>query len=352
MKAGTPERILIVKLSAIGDVVHTLPCLNALRQARPQAEIGWLVQEPGAQLLRHHPQLDQLIVFPRKEWGKSFWRMMKEGGPFVRKLRSYKFDVAIDFQGLTKSGMLAWLSGAKTRIGFGGKDGRELNKIFTNVKLTPPPERRHIIERNLSLLEPLGVANQQYDSVLPIPGEDVEFIDRFFEKSGLSEKAPPVAVYAGAGWSTKRWPPDCFAKLGARIAKELERPVLIVWGPGEDTVAIAIAEEMRAEGAESVLAPQTNLLRLAALLDRCAVAVGGDTGPLHLAAALRTPCVGIFGASDAKRNRHYVEREVTLQLDELECVPCWKHECPNQPTIKCLHLITVENVFEAVRKLL
>jgi lipopolysaccharide heptosyltransferase I len=351
MKTDSAKRMLIVKLSAIGDVIHTLPCLNALRQAHPEAEIGWVVQEPAAELLRHHPQLDHLIIFPRKAWGKSAWRMMKEAGPFIRQLRAYKFDVAIDFQGLTKSGLLAWLSGAKTRIGFGDKDGRELNKLFTNVKITPEPERRHIIERNLALLKPLGAALKTCDAVLPIPQEDCAFIESFFQESGLGEQGPPVAIYPGAGWPTKRWPLDCFAKLGVRIAKELHQPVLIVWGPGEEAMAQEIAREMRAEGAEPFLAPPTSLLRLAALLDRCALAVGGDTGPLHLAAALHTPCVGIFGASDAARNRHYVQREVTVQKNELDCVPCWKTECPNQPSIKCLHTITVDNVFQAVRSL-
>ncbi|MCX7044053.1 MAG: glycosyltransferase family 9 protein [Candidatus Sumerlaeota bacterium] len=159
-------RILIVRLSALGDVIHTLPCLDALRRRFPKAHIGWVVEELSRELLDGHPQLDEVFVIPKKRWRNKFWQyFLPEIRPFYRRIRKRKFDVAIDFQGLTKSGLWAWVSGAKTRIGLGGEDCREINGWFTNIKVNPDtinPGRpiEHIIERNLSLLRPMGIEGQ------------------------------------------------------------------------------------------------------------------------------------------------------------------------------------------------
>ncbi len=155
---GHPPRILIVRRSAIGDVVHTLPALHLLRKAYPEAYIGWIVEDFAAAYIEDHPELDRLHKIPKKKWRakpiRCYWPEIR---PFYKELRAENYAVAIDFQGLTKSGLSAWLSKAPRRIGFGDAQSIELNRLFINEKVTPPPEARHLIERNAARLAPLGI---------------------------------------------------------------------------------------------------------------------------------------------------------------------------------------------------
>ena len=346
----TAKKILIIKLSAIGDVIHTLPCLNALRTSFPDSHISWIAQKPSTQLLEGHPQLDNLIIFPRKEW-KNIGRFLKESGPFCKMLRSHQFDVAIDFQGLTKSGLLAKACGAKIRIGFGDKDGkRELNGMFTNQKVFPAAARKHIIERNLSLLQPLGIDVMNSDSVVHIPHSAEEPIDNFFKASFVNEQSP-IALNPGAGWITKLWPLQNFAQLGVLAEKKLNRKILLVWGPGEKEMVDEIEKLMKDQGAEPIIAPPTNLLELAATLKRCSALVAGDTGPMHLAAALKIPSVALFGASDSLRNGPFQQPGNVLQNWDIDCVPCWKKQCNHSPQFECMHSLSVEMVLNKLAEI-
>jgi lipopolysaccharide heptosyltransferase I len=344
------DRILIVRLSAIGDVIHTLPVLHALRVTKPRAHIGWVVEEPAAELLRGHPELNVLHVIPRKRWRTAFVRSLgREIIPFFRGLRSERYDVALDVQGLTKSGLVAWLSGARRRIGFGDKDGRELDKIFTNRKVAPRGGGiRHVIQRNLALLEPLGIHSVEVEFLIPLADAHERFVEEFFQREGIEGK--PIALNPGAGWITKRWALERFAQLAPRIQKELRRQVIICWGPGEESMAREIVRVAEQEGAKVTMIPRAGLLQLAAILKRCAAFVGGDTAPTHLAAAVGTPVVSFFGASDARRNAPWGARNIALQKKDLPCVPCWKTRCPlsGQDYLRCLKEITVEEVFNAL----
>jgi heptosyltransferase-1 len=362
------ERILIVRLSAIGDVIHALPVLHALRVAKPQAFIGWAVEEPSAELLRGHPELNFLHVIPKRRWRRVSLRSAREEMiPFFRELRSKRYEIAIDVQGLTKSGLVAWLSGARQRIGFGDKDGRELNKIFTNRKVVPLPALSHVIERNLSLLQSclpdrqvLGIgsgdelagtagppARAGIEFVLPLTEEHGRFAEDFLQRQGIEK---PVALNPGAGWVTKRWQLERFGQLAVRIRKELKRDVLVCWGPGEEGMAQEVARLAERDGAKVFLAPPTGLLQLGALLKRCAAFVGGDTAPTHLAAAVGTPVVSFFGASDARRNAPWGAQKSAIQKTHLPCVPCWKTKCPlsGEDYLRCMKEISVEDIFNAL----
>jgi heptosyltransferase I len=344
-------RILIVRLSAMGDVIHTLPCLDVLRRRFPRAHIAWVAEELSRDLLEGHPQLDEVFIIPKKRWrGHTLKYLFPEIVPFYRVIRSRRFDVAIDFQGLTKSGLAARLSGAPLRIGFGGVDCREINGWFTNRKVTPPPDA-HIIDRNLSLLSALGIEDFAYERVLPQREEWRSHIAQWFEKEGIAPGTRFVALNPGAGWVTKQWRLDRFAKVGVRLVTELKRNVLITWGPGEEEMAQTIQGLMQEQGASSRLAPRTTIGQSIELMRHIDLFIGGDTGPTHLAAAAGVPVVAIYGASDSARNHPAATRQIILQKPHA-CGPCWKKTPPQDCVLRCLESITSSEVFEAAARLL
>lgn len=295
-------RILIVRLSAIGDVVHGLPVLCALRDAIPDAHLAWLVEGRTAELLRGHRALNEVINVP-KRWLKSpgeVWRLRQ-------KLRAACFDVTIDLQGLSKSAIAAWLSGARRRLGFAGVDGREISRWLNNELVLPTAE--HVIDRNLQLLQPLinGPTATRFD--LPESPADAAFALQACSKSGLADDF--AVINPGAGWPSKLWSTDRFAAVARHLGEANALATLVVWGGDQER---AWAEQIVAQSAgHAKLAPPTSLCQLASLVRRARLFVGSDTGPLHIAAAVGTPSVGLFGPMPAGRNGPYGSRHIAVQ---------------------------------------
>lgn len=336
---GAP-RILLVRLSAIGDCLHALPVVHQLRRQIPDAFLGWAIESPGLSLLEGHPEVDRFHRFPRGDRGRI--RALRR---FRRELREVGYDIAVDVQGLTKSGLVAWLSGAEERVGFADEGSRELNRFFVNRRLVPSPARVHVIDRNLALLDALGLDVPELGSaqwVFP-RAEPEDDVVRFLATFGGD---PFVALNPGAAWSTKQWPVASFTRLARRLATELGAAVAVIWGSDEERRA---AEEIRdgAAAAAVRLAPRTDLRQLGALLARASLMVSGDTGPLHLAAALRVPTVAPFGPTSPERNGPYGDDHVVL-VDEqpLECRPCWARRC-SRGDLACLQRIEADRVFGA-----
>jgi len=299
----TPQpRILIVRLSAIGDVLHGMPVLCALREAVPQAYIAWVVEGVSAQLLKHHPALDELITVPRK-WLKSPKTVLS----LRKKLRSLNFDVAIDMQGLTKSAVAARLSGARVRIGYGGVDGRELS-MWLNNKLVEPTGT-HVIDRNLELLRPLGINSPAVQYRLEDTSDDLATAQRMLAELRLAERF--AVINPGAGWPSKVWPAARYGEVARFLGERHGVKSLVVWAGDQEK---AWANEIVAGSAGyGVLAPKTSLRELAALSRKAIMFVGSDTGPLHLAVAVGTPSVGMFGPMPAERNGPYGPLHVPVQ---------------------------------------
>ncbi len=298
---GAP-RVLLVRLSAIGDVLHGLPVLNALRDAWPRARIAWAVERPASPLLEGHPSLDELIVLPRG-WLKSPGQVRA----LRPRLRAFRADVSIDLQGLARSAVMAWLSGARRRIGFGCDKGRELSPWLNNELVRST--RTHIIECNLELLRPLGIESPPVRFGLPESAEDRSWAESLIQSQGLD--AGFAVINPGAGWPSKLWPADRFAAVAARLGVEIGLPSLVVWG-GEQERRLA-ERIVDASQTHARLAPSSTLRQLAAIARRAAVFVASDTGPLHLAAAVGTPCVGLFGPMPGERNGPYGPAHATIQ---------------------------------------
>jgi heptosyltransferase I len=294
-------RILIVRLSAIGDAIQTMPVACALRERFPGAFLAWAVENRAAALLHGHRAIDELILLPRG-WLKSprgVWQLR-------RRLRDLRFDVTVDVQSLTKSAVLAWLSGARRRIGFGNPGGRELSKWFNNERVDPASA--HVVDRYLELLRPLGIESPTVRFDVP-EHEDAraaaeKTVRQFHLEGGFA------VINPGAGWPSKLWPVDRYAAVARHLGEGSKLPTLVVWaGAAERTLAEAIA----AAAATAQVAPSTTLPELAALARRARLFVGADTGPLHLAAAVGTPCVGLYGPWPASRHGPYGPQNIALQ---------------------------------------
>jgi lipopolysaccharide heptosyltransferase I len=288
-------------------VVHALPVAATLRAARPQAHLTWIVERREAAVLRGHPALDEVIVADTRGWRRArrpaeLRAALADMQALRRRLRQARFEVAVDLQALIKSGAVTLATGAATRVGFAAGWSREpLSALFTNRRLHPPPSARHVVEQYLALLTLLGIEAPRLEFWLPSSPAIEARMEEWLATVGLKPHRRLVVLNPGAGRPAKQWPLAHFTTLARRLAHEADARVLVTWGPGEAPAARAIVD-----GAESaVLAPPTDLDALLALLRRASVVVAADTGPLHMAAALGTPCVGLYGPTSAVRNGPY-----------------------------------------------
>lgn len=302
MESSRNPRILICRLSAIGDCLLTLPVICALREAFPAAFLGWVVQEGAAPLLKGHACLDHLVV-AKKGWLGSFCEIRR----IREELRALRFDTAIDVQSLSKSAIMAWLSGARRRIGFAPPQGRELAPWLDTVRIAP--SRKHVVDRYLELLSPLGIDRPTVRFDVPESSDVRGAMTEFLRRAGL--RAPFAVVSPGAGWPSKIWPPDRYRALSGHLFDRHRLKTVVVWA----------GEQERAWGASivagleqhTVLAPRTGLQELVALLKQAALCVAPDTGPLHLAAALGVACVGLYGPTDPAVSGPYGAGHVTVR---------------------------------------
>ena len=334
---SSSPRILIVRLSAIGDVIHGIPVACALREHFPQSHIAWMVEGRSADLLRGHKAIDEIINVPRG-WLKSpafVWRLRGQ-------LRRERYDVAIDMQGLTKSALVAWMSGAKRRIGFSGWEGRELSARLNNELVAATT--RHVVDINLELLRPLGITSPTVRFDLPETSADRAMAERLVAESPL--RGGFAVINPGAGWPSKWWPRDRFAAVARYLGEREATPSLIVWaGPQEREWAEEIVSLSQGHAR---LAPATTLTELAAICRRARLFIASDTGPLHVAVAVGTPCVGLYGPVPAERNGPYGPQHASIQK---MCLPTRSRERRTAGP-ESMEAIGVDDVCQACRRVL
>lgn len=278
-------RVLITRLSAIGDCIHTMPLVSVIRRRFPDAFIAWITQAGPASLLDGYPGLDQVIIVPR-DWYKS-WKTLQNTR---RQLRSLRFDASVDPQSLTKSSALGWLSGASQRIGFEQPQGRELS-VWLNTDLVEP-RAEHVVDRYLQLLTPL-IGHQHMDVRFELPIWKHESIENFLTNCRFGSRY--AVINPGAGWDSKIWPAAQFGAVAHYLGETHKLPSVVVWAGERERVW---AQEIVAVSkGHARLAPETSLPELATLMRSADLCVAADTGPLHLAAAVGTPCVGLYGTT-------------------------------------------------------
>ncbi len=340
-------KILILKFSALGDVVHTLPVAATIRKSLPDSHIVWMVEERFQDLLRDNPDIDEVITLRTKVWRKNWNRQsLEEILHTVKTLRQHKFDLVLDLHGLIKSGLIARLSGAPIRTGFHRKNCKEkFSALLTNQKAPYMAKGLHVVDMTLTLLQTaLGRIEETKKFPLQVPEQLDENIARFFAQNPELSQHPIIGINPGAGFESKQWELTRFAALADRIAAELGASILLTWGPGEKDKVQKISAHMKQK---SFIAPPTSILESIALYKRMALLVSCDSGPLHLVAALGIPTVSIFGPTDPVRNGAYgVHHKAVYKT--LSCSFCWKKTCP-LGSKECLQQVTVEDVFQAVK---
>ncbi len=334
-------RILIVRLSALGDIVHALPVLAAINRAMPSAEVDWLVEENYSSILSIATGLRRRII-GRARTSFTSDEAVSFGGAVgyvqaVAHLRAQNYDAALDLQGLLKSAGWARSSGAKRVIGFDKSHLREAQAAAFYTETVTPPDGVHVIHKNLSLLRALEITTDAV--VMPLqPRAGADTLAAIASAGGARRY---VVLNPGAAWPNKRWPPDRFGALAAALRDRTGLPSLVTWGPSERDLADAI---VGASSGAATAAPATSVSDLGALMRDAALVVAGDTGPLHIAAAMGTPLVGLYGPTWPERNGPWDPNDIVISRAGV-CVCHHKRQCLRGAP--CINEITLDEVVTA-----
>lgn len=337
--ASGHSRILLIKPSSLGDIVHTLPVVSALKAQWPGAHITWLVKRQWAELVERVEGIDRV------------WPVDQTVGSWIRQghaLRAERFDLAIDLQGLLRSGLLARLSGAPMRIGF--VDGREGSPWFYTHRVPVLNPDIHAVDRYLLVAAALGIATPMRPRfAFSILAEDFAVVRALFERNDDSIDRPWVAMNVGARWLTKRWPLASFAAVADQLYESHGDPVVMI-GSADDRLYV---ERLRALMKRPCidLSGAVPLRCLPALLSKAVVMVTNDSGPMHIAAACGIPVVAMFGPTSATRTGPYGTGHHVL-TEQVSCSPCFSRVCRHDPEMECLERITPARVADVVQSAL
>jgi len=342
------QKFLIIKLSSIGDIVHALPFLRTLRANRPNAYIAWIIEESFQDLIKCNPDLDEVIPVPTRYWRKSIniksWNEIYQTRKLLKKRQ---FDWTFDLQGLIKTGFIARMTGAPNRSGFHRSNCREkINTWFNNHRSKYLSTDSHIVDRCLSQLSILGDFHPQAEFSLPIREKDEHISEAFMVKNSKLTKKPIAGINPGAGFPTKLWSIERYARFADKLTEELGFSILLTWGPGEEEMVRNLAESMKQK---SWIAPATTIAESIGLYKKLSLFVGSDSGPFHICWALGIPTVSVWGPTDPNRNGAYSKNHKAV-FHKLNCSFCWKRRCP-LGTTEGMDKVTVQNMFDATKKI-
>ncbi|QDV69929.1 Lipopolysaccharide heptosyltransferase 1 [Rosistilla carotiformis] len=301
--SNNPYHILITRLSAIGDCIATMPLAAAIKQAMPQSKITWAVSCAAKQLLDICPDVDRVIVVP-----KRYLRQPSELLAMRRMLRQEPIDCVLDPQSLTKSAALGWLSGARLRIGFAKPRGRELAPWLNTVSVDGDPER-HLIDAQATLLKPIDIVPSKPQFHLNIPDETLAWAKQHVQE--CVDHPSPVIINPGAGWDSRLWPTERYAEVATWLHREHQIPTLVVWAGDRER---GFAEEIcSASNGIAKVAGDTSLVQLAAVLKQAKLFLSSDTGPMHLAVAVGTRCLSLHGPTRPELSGPYGPQHLSIQ---------------------------------------
>jgi heptosyltransferase-1 len=338
-----PLKILVIRLSSLGDILHALPAFTGLRAAFPEARIDWLAGKSACFLLSAVRGIDTVHIFDKASAARN---PFKRDHPYplwglIRSLRAENYDFCIDFQGLLKTALLGFISGANIRIGFPKSLVREPPAHWFYNRMPVKPEKTvHVLELNRLLAGCIGteIVPKAIDFITD--QEDTFYVESLIEKEGLNDF---VILNPGGGWPSKIWKPEYFGQLADKIQKELKLQVVVTTGPGEESLYEKITVHSSGEPPAHF---KISFLQLIPLLRKARLLVGGDTGPFHLACALKTAVVGIYGPTCPVRNGPWGEDDEVV-AHTLPCSLCYKRNCPTDNA--CMN-IDVDEVFAAVTR--
>jgi lipopolysaccharide heptosyltransferase I len=347
------NRVLIVRLGALGDIIHALPVVAALREARPGVAIDWLANAKHRAILDLVPTIDRRVFLGPRPAGASAPSapdtFLGASGLVraIRSLRAARYDVALDLQGLGKSAILARASGARRVVGFPSGHLREAWARPFYGEVSDPSGTVHVIDKNLSLVRAIGVTVTDRAATLdagwfPITVPDSSIVETVTRLLPLASGGRFALINPGGGWPNKRWPTARLAAVASMLAARHRLASIVLWGPGEERLASAV---VAAAGGSAAMAPPTSIAAMLSLAKAAQLIVSGDTGPLHLAAAVGTPVVGIYGPTSPRRNGPWNLEDVSLSRFD-DCVCHHKRHC--RRTSSCLLDIGVDEVVAAI----
>ncbi len=339
-------KILIVRLSAIGDVVHSLPILHAIKSKYPNATIGWLVEDKATDLIINNPLIDNVHILPKARWKKQkSLANIKEFFALIKELRKEKYDIAIDLQELFKSGLMTFLSGSPRRIAHAKT--REFADLFVNEKLKAHDifdTERMIVDRYLEPARYLGASTDEVKfSLPPVPTEDKQHVDNL-----LSEINKPIAILCPSTiWKTKHWIDEYWAVLLDELQNNFD--VIFIGAPSDKQLVEKIVSHSKTKNYTSLIG-KTSLLQLIEVFNRSEIMVAPDTGPAHIADATGKPIIfTIFGSTAKNRSKPYGDKHKAFAAD-IACQPCFKRNCLRKDfNMECVKLITPEIILDAIK---
>ncbi len=339
------QRILLIKPSSLGDLVHALPVLHGLRRRYPQARIDWLAGSSFAPLIEGHPDVSEVVRFDRRRYGRMLRdpRIAVEFAAFCRRLYRRNYDLVVDLQGLFRSGLMALATGAPVRIGFA--DARELAWVFYTDRIETPDRDTHAVDRNYATATMLGFDELGVSFDLAVTEAERRRAADLLTQAGLAPDRPFAALLPGARWETKRWSERRFAEVVDELARRRDLPSVLLAGSDEADICARI--EACCRGPVINLAGRTDLRVLVAVLERAAVVLCHDSAPMHLAAAMGRPMVCLVGPTNPARTGPYSKNARILNTD-LPCAPCYLRrlsQCRHDH--KCMVSLGVDEVLEA-----
>jgi heptosyltransferase-1 len=347
MKPAHVRRILIVKLSSIGDVLMATPVPRALKERMPDSRVAWLVEEKSREVVEGNPYVDEVIIFPLAKWR----RMMSEGKHiqavgdlvrFIRELRARHFDLAIDIQGLLRSGLVTWLSGAPYRLG--RQPGREGNRLFMTHAVQESDNYVRASELNLEVLSALGIKPSSYDLILDVPPEDHAWADQFLDEQNLPRGAGIATLAPATTGANRHWTEDGFAEVSDRLHAEYGLTGVLLGGKGDAPMMERIAAKCRHKPITA--AGLATYKQSAALVRRSRILISVNTGLLRVGLAMKTPTVALFGPTSPEDLQQ--EERITVIQKPFPCSPCRSH--PTCGDRDCMYAIHPNDVMNAVEE--
>ena len=335
--------ILIVKLSAIGDVIHALPVSYALRKKYPTAHITWVVEPTAYEIVKHNPCVDEVILFQKKAF-KTFKGFKQNFKPFYKLLHQRKYDISIDLQGLFKSMAVVLTANAKKKIGY--VDMREGSNLISKA-IKGPHFNGHIVDRYLDTVKYLGCDTDNIIFPLKNTAEEINYVNNLLMDNKIDDNKSFIVFAVGTNWVNKCWSTKNFAILSDLLSKHSIKTVLIGFGKNDEQKALEITRQNTSNNIVNLVG-KTSLMQTAALIKKAKAVVGGDTGNLHLAAALNIPAIMLMGPTDPNRNGPYKQMHNVI-LAGHDCDGCWKRTC--HKNIDCLSTITPNLVLKKILKI-
>lgn len=329
------KKILIIQLRRVGDVIFTLPVIGALKKHLPDAHIDFLVESPGDQMARLHPDLSETLVYDSKhplEW--------------LLKIRQRKYDWVLDFHSNGRTLLLSLASGAPLRAGFNGPLTRKV--VYTNLVQTT--DQKYLPEQKLDVLRAIGIPCREWSWGLKIPRAEAEWAENFLKASGVKPGEILVGMAPATRRSIRAWKEDRWAQVAEKLAAESKK-VLFLWGPGEKDLMERVRGLINAPEGRVILPPETSLLQLAALIQKCCAVLAVDNGPKNMAVALNVPTMTLSGPTNPMSfDPHGDPRHLVVREDSLHCISCGLNLCPYGH--ECMENIAAPRVFESAEKVL